>query len=187
MKRFFTTIFLSIFITKIFSLELNFQIDVESDIKNKNYYYEYTKNKELYIEKIINLGEEIEIKQINFQILSFMDKVFLENGDNPEISTGDYKTNLKESPLNHFQYKIANSGKNKILILQIFPYLKNLADKKSIKNVNINVIYEKNKSSILNSYYDFIYPDKKDENKNYKPEQYRFSYYNNRKIYKLIQ
>lgn len=163
MKRFFTTIVLSIFLTKIFSLELNFQIDLESDIKNKNYYYEFTKNRELYVEKIINLGEEVEIKQINFQILSYMDKLFLEKRDNPEISTGDYKTNLKESPLSHFQYKIANSGKDKILILHIFPYLENLADKKSIKNIKVNVIYEKVKSSILNSYYDFIYPDKKEK------------------------
>ncbi|HAF07639.1 TPA: hypothetical protein DCG82_04470 [candidate division WOR-3] len=149
----------------IFTNELKFYINIEDEIKNNRFYYEYSKDGEIFIKKVIDLGSCIEVEKVEYKILSFTNKIYEGKGENPDISLdGSNKFfHLKVDDYLKIE-NVASVLSHKFLIVKVYPYIKSKNEQLSVKEIEITVRYNEKKKDFKNSYFDNLLLDKKIKN-----------------------
>ncbi|MEO0288930.1 MAG: C25 family cysteine peptidase [candidate division WOR-3 bacterium] len=160
MKKSLTIIFLTmVFVKTIFSDQVLFKVNIEDEIKKNNFYYEKNENGDLYIEKVIDLKNYVEIESIDYEILSYEKKIYGRKHKNPDISLDGKVVKYKDEPKKYVEsITIGKSGTTKIIV-KIFPYLENLNKEFSVKEILIKINLQQNYAKPVSSFYDFIFTE----------------------------
>lgn len=160
MKKSLTIIFLILVLVKtIFSEQVFFKINVEKEINNKNFCFEKSKNGQLFVEKVIDLKNYVEVEDIDYEILSFEKKIYIGKHENPDISLDGKLAKYKDEPKQYVDLiTIAKSGTTKIIV-KIYPYLESLNKEFSVNEVLIKVNLQKNSVRPVSSFYDFVFTE----------------------------
>ncbi|MEO0297968.1 MAG: C25 family cysteine peptidase [candidate division WOR-3 bacterium] len=158
MKKLILILILFLISTKVFSKSIKFNVNINEEIKNKNYNYEFSKDGDLYIQKIFDVGYNKNIKKIEYKIKSFQKNIFEGKKNNPSISLDQKGKILYEQPEDYVEIQsVASILNRKLIFVKIYPYLISKNLEQSIKEVEINVEYEDIMDKFKTSYFDYYY------------------------------
>jgi len=149
----------------IFTSELKFYINIEDEIKNNRFFYEYSKNGEIYIKKVIDLGSWVDVEKVEYEILSFQNIIYEGKGENPDISLNGSDKIFHGEADDYLKIEdVASVLNHKFLIVKVYPYIKSKNDKFSVKEIRITVKYNGKMEDFKSSYFDNLFLDKKVKN-----------------------